>query len=628
MPLHIALDEGQVTDASPVQLSLVEQLPEIHHPEGYVLTASTDGVTIQATTKAGLFYGQQTLKQLQTADGKIPVGTVVDEPRFDYRGLMLDVSRHFFDTEFIKKQIDAMACYKLNRLHLHLTDAAGWRIEIKRYPKLTGLAAWREYATRKEWSNNERTYVEEGTPGAYGGYFTQEQIRELVAYAAERHITIIPEIEMPSHSEEVLTAYPELSCTHEPYKQSDFCIGNEKTFEFLQNVLLEVMELFPSPYIHIGGDEAGKSSWKTCPLCQARMKREGLKNVDELQSYLIHRIDTFLTAHGRRLVGWDEILDGGLSPNATVMSWRGTEGGLKAAAAGHDAIMTPGEFCYFDSYQDAPHSQPEAIGGYLPLKKVYAYNPAPDTLSAEQAARIRGVQANLWAEYIPTPEHMEHMIYPRLLALSEVAWSAAERKEYADFHRRALRAVEELKEKGYNSFDLKNEIGNRPGADEPIAHLAVGKPVLARLYSRWRRCLDRRYTGRLELQRPPLARLLGPQGSGCSYRPGYGTSTAQHIGRLHADMWPRCLHACRSGDFRLDRWQGIYRTEQNTQHGGEGRQGQLPHLWLGRNGFGALRALSSPAQRLRRISLCRRGGSSATRRVADVANTRRVRLPT
>ncbi|MBQ8501378.1 MAG: family 20 glycosylhydrolase [Bacteroides sp.] len=477
MPLHIALDEGQVTDASPVQLSLVEQLPEIHHPEGYVLTASTDGVTIQATTKAGLFYGQQTLKQLQTADGKIPVGTVVDEPRFDYRGLMLDVSRHFFDTEFIKKQIDAMACYKLNRLHLHLTDAAGWRIEIKRYPKLTGLAAWREYATRKEWSNNERKYVEEGTPGAYGGYFTQEQIRELVAYAAERHITIIPEIEMPSHSEEVLTAYPELSCTHEPYKQSDFCIGNEKTFEFLQNVLLEVMELFPSPYIHIGGDEAGKSSWKTCPLCQARMKREGLKNVDELQSYLIHRIDTFLTAHGRRLVGWDEILDGGLSPNATVMSWRGTEGGLKAAAAGHDAIMTPGEFCYFDSYQDAPHSQPEAIGGYLPLKKVYAYNPAPDTLSAEQAARIRGVQANLWAEYIPTPEHMEHMIYPRLLALSEVAWSAAERKEYADFHRRALRAVEELKEKGYNSFDLKNEIGNRPGADEPIAHLAVGKPV-------------------------------------------------------------------------------------------------------------------------------------------------------
>lgn len=403
---------------------------------------------------------------------------IQDSPRFEYRGLMLDVSRHFRSKEFVKKQIDALAYYKLNRLHLHLTDAAGWRIEIKKYPLLTELAAWRPEANWKRWWNEGgRKYCRFDAPGASGGYYTQDDIRELVNYARERHITIIPEIEMPAHSEEVLTAYPELSCSGEPYKNADFCVGNEKTFTFLEDVLTEVMELFPSQYIHVGGDEAGKAAWKTCPKCQKRMKDEQLDNVDELQSYLIHRVEVFLNAHGRKLLGWDEILQGGLAPNATVMSWRGEQGGIDAVKSGHQAIMTPGSHCYIDSYQDAPYSQPEAIGGYLPLEKVYSYNPIPASLTPDEAKLIYGVQANLWAEYIQTDEHCEYMIYPRILALAEVAWSAPERKSWTDFRPRALKAVGYLQSKGYHPFDLKKEIGNRPEAAQPIQHLALGKTV-------------------------------------------------------------------------------------------------------------------------------------------------------
>ena len=460
-----------------IVLKMVEELPEIQSPEGYVLTSSEKRIDVLAKTGSGLFYGVQTLLQMAGDNNRVAIGTITDEPRFEYRGMMLDVSRHFFGLDFVKKQIDAMAYYKLNRLHIHLTDAAGWRIEIKKYPRLTNFAAWRTGKNWKEWWNGDRKYVEEGSEGAEGGYFTQDQCREIVEYAKKHYITVIPEIEMPSHSEEVLTAYPELSCTHVPYKQADFCVGNEKTFEFLENVLLEVMEIFPSEYIHVGGDEASKQSWKTCPLCQARMKKEGLKDVDELQSYLIERMEKFLNKHGRNLLGWDEILEGGLAPNATVMSWRGVEGGLKAIEGGHRAIMTPGAYCYFDSYQDAPHTQPEAIGGYLPLKKVYSYDPIPETFTPEQAKLMYGVQANLWAEYIPTPEHLEYMIYPRILALAEVAWSAVANKNYDDFHARALKAVDELRAKGYNTFDLKNEVGNRPGADKPVEHLGIGKKV-------------------------------------------------------------------------------------------------------------------------------------------------------
>ena len=403
---------------------------------------------------------------------------IEDTPRFAYRGLMLDVSRHFSTKEFIKKQIDALAYYKINRLHLHLTDAAGWRLEIKKYPLLTEFAAWRTDPTWKQWWNGGRKYVRFDAPGAYGGYYTQDDIREILEYARQHYITVIPEIEMPSHSEEVLAAYPQLSCSGEPYKNSDFCVGNEETFTFLENVLTEVMELFPSEYIHIGGDEAGKSAWKTCPKCQKRMTDEHLANVDELQSYLIHRIEKFLNNHGRHLLGWDEILQGGIAPNATVMSWRGEEGGIAAVTSGHRAIMTPGAYCYLDSYQDAPYSQPEAIGGYLPLKKVYSYNPVPASLTAEQAKLVYGVQGNLWVEYIPTPEHVEYMIYPRILALAETAWSAPERKSWPDFHTRALSAVADLQAKGYHPFDLKKEIGSRPESLQPVSHLALGKKVI------------------------------------------------------------------------------------------------------------------------------------------------------
>ena len=475
-PLKLAV-ATEMSSSNVIVLRQVSELPGVQSPEGYVLSASKNGVTVEATTGAGLFYGVQTLLQMTKDANKVALGTITDEPRFEYRGMMLDVSRHFFGLDFVKKQIDAMAYYKLNRLHIHLTDAAGWRIEIKKYPRLTNFAAWRSHANWKDWWNGDRQYANEGDENAHGGYFTQDQCREIVAYAQKHYITVIPEIEMPSHSEEVLTAYPELSCTHVPYKQADFCVGNEKTFEFLENVLLEVMEIFPSEYIHVGGDEASKQSWKTCPLCQARMKKEGLKDVDELQSYLIERMEKFLNKHGRNLLGWDEILEGGLAPNATVMSWRGVEGGLKAIEGGHRAIMTPGAYCYFDSYQDAPHTQPEAIGGYLPLKKVYSYDPIPETFTPEQAKLMYGVQANLWAEYIPTPEHLEYMIYPRILALAEVAWSAVANKNYDDFHGRALKAVDELRAKGYNTFDLKNEVGNRPGADKPVEHLGIGKKV-------------------------------------------------------------------------------------------------------------------------------------------------------
>ena len=475
-PLALKLAASQ--PGNQVVLKQTDALEGITSPEGYVLSVNSDGVRIEALSGAGLFYGVQTLLQMaaDAPEGMTAV-TVKDEPRFEYRGIMLDVSRHFRSKEFVKRQIDLLSYYKINRLHLHLTDAAGWRIEIKKYPRLTQFAAWRPQAVWKDWWNGKREYCEETDPRAQGGYYTQDDIRELVAYAQKHYVTIIPEIEMPSHSEEVLTAYPELSCTHVPYKQSDFCIGNEKTFEFLENVLTEVMELFPSEYIHIGGDEAGKASWPNCKLCQARMKKEGLKDVNELQSYSIHRMERFLNSHGRKLLGWDEILDGGLAPNATVMSWRGTEGGLAAIRSGHKAIMSPGQYCYLDGYQDAPYSQPEAIGGYLPLKKVYGYEPVPDSLSADEAKLMYGVQANLWTEYIPTEEHAEYMLYPRAIALAEVAWSKPENKSWEDFHRRALKIVDELKAKGYHPFELKNEIGNRKEAETPVEHLALGKKV-------------------------------------------------------------------------------------------------------------------------------------------------------
>lgn len=473
--------EAEGTQKSVVSFTIIAPVSDQESMESYQLSITGKGISVVAPSAAGLFYGFQSLLQLaeQEADGtfSFPLIEIKDSPRFSYRGLHLDVSRHFRTKEFLKKQLDAMARYKLNRFHWHLTDGAGWRLEIKRYPELTEQAAYRPYPNWKAWWKGGRKYCTKDAPGADGGYYTQEDAREIVEYARQRHITVIPEIEMPGHSEEVLAVFPHLSCSGKPYVNSEVCIGNEDTFTFLQNVLLEVMEIFPSEYIHIGGDEANMDSWRKCPLCQKRMKQEGLADVKELQSYLIHRMEKFLNEHGRQLLGWDEILEGGLAPRATVMSWRGEEGGIKAAKAGHDVIMTPGGFCYLDSYQDAPTTQPEAIGGYLTLEKVYSYDPIPEVLTKEGADYIQGVQANVWAEYITTAEHMEYMIYPRLLALAEVAWTQPDKKNWEHFHRCALKEVKWLQDNGYHPFDLSKEVGERPEAAVPVEHLGLMKTI-------------------------------------------------------------------------------------------------------------------------------------------------------
>ncbi|MBR5865348.1 MAG: family 20 glycosylhydrolase, partial [Alistipes sp.] len=450
--------------------------PYTHNNESYAILTDKGNVYIWGHDAAGLFYALQTARQL-VESGEWKKGFIADYPRFGYRGVLIDISRHFRSVDFLKRQIDMMARVKMNRLHLHLTDAAGWRLEIESYPRLTSYAAWRTPHDWKGWWYGDRQFVEEGTEGASGGYLTKEEARELVAYAADRYVTIIPEIEMPGHSDEVLAAYPELKCTNNPERQGDLCIGKEATFEMMQAILDEVIEIFPSEYIHIGGDEAGKGDWVQCEDCQRRMREEGLESVDELQSYMIHRIEEYLNARGRQIIGWDEILEGGLAPNATVMSWRGEEGGLMAAEAGHKVVMSPHGYCYIDAPQDAPYSQPESIGGYLPLEKVYSYDPAPKTMSKDVSKYILGVQANLWAEFIVEDSHYEHMLWPRAIAVAEIGWSWPFNRDYADFRRRAVDIVDRMIEEGYTPFDLKNEIGNRPESLEDVDHLALGKSV-------------------------------------------------------------------------------------------------------------------------------------------------------
>ena len=479
-PSGVSLEEGTyVFDDQPeVKVKLVRD--KNMNSEAYVLEVTPKGVTVKATADAGVFYAMQTLRQM-TRDGKvkeIKCCKISDSPRFPYRGLHVDVSRHFRSVDFLKRQIDAMSLFKMNRMHIHLTDAAGWRMQIDAYPLLTEFAAWRPFPTWKEWWAGDRHYCSEGASDANGGYYTKDQLRELVAYAHDRHVEIIPEIEMPSHSEEVLAAYPELGCSNEAYKDSDFCVGNEKVYEFLENVLTEVMEVFPSEYIHIGGDEAGKQHWKTCPKCQALMEKEGMKDVDELQSYMIHRIERFVNSKGRRIIGWDEILDGGLAPDATVMSWRGTEGGIEAMNLGHDVIMTPGRYCYLDHAQDAPFREPESIGGYLPLDTVYVYEPVEPSMPADRLHHLKGVQANLWAEYVVTDEHAEYMYWPRAAAIAETAWSRPESKDIADFRRRAVEAMSMLEEMGMATFDLTKEYGERKLAQTGLDHKAKDKKVI------------------------------------------------------------------------------------------------------------------------------------------------------
>ncbi|MCM1293227.1 MAG: family 20 glycosylhydrolase [Bacteroides sp.] len=447
------------------------------NPEAYTLTVAPRLITISSPSATGAFYGIMTLRQIleqKSTDGSIPCLTVTDAPRFSYRGLHFDVSRHFRPIEFLYKQADAMARLKLNRMHLHLTDGAGWRIESDSFPRLNSYAAWRPERRWTDWAAEGAHYCDSSTTGAYGGYYTKQQLKDLIDYCAGLGITIIPEIEMPGHSEEVIATYPELGCTGA--KTSDFCPGKEETFRFLTTVLDETIDLFPSTLIHIGGDEASKSAWKDCPDCQRRMQENGLANVDELQSYLIKRIEQHVNSRGRRIIGWDEILEGGVAPDATVMSWRGTEGGVKAMAEGHDVIMTPGAFCYIDYSQDAPFREPASIGGYTPLSKVYSYEPFYDIPDSVDTRHLLGVQANLWSEYVTEDSHAEYMYYPRAYAIAEIGWSPAG-KDYDDFHRRALLFNTWLNADGYTTFDLAHEYGERPESLSPVNHLARGAKV-------------------------------------------------------------------------------------------------------------------------------------------------------
>lgn len=443
--------------------------------EGYLLHVSPSAVTITANTKAGIIYGMQTLFQTltQTPSLQLPAMHVKDYPRFRWRGMHLDAARHFFPVSFVKKYIDFLATYKMNFFHWHLTEDQGWRIEIKKYPALMTTGAYRNGTLVGRYPGTGNNNLR------YGGFYTQKEVRDVVAYAAERSITVVPEIELPGHSSAAIAAYPWLSCfpekpTHIPthpsaasilaQSQGDkkilqetwgvfediFCAGKDSTFTFLQNVMDEVLALFPSNYIHVGGDEAPKSHWEKCPNCQARMKKEGLKDEHELQSYFIQRMEKYLNAKGRKLIGWDEILEGGLAPNAVVMSWRGEAGGIEAAKQNHDVIMSPGNPLYFDQFQGDPASEPVAIGGPNTLKEVYDYDPVPKELNSEQAKHVLGAQANVWTEYIATSQHVEYMVLPRMLALSEVVWSPKESKNWNNFNERLQSHFKAFQQKGWN----------------------------------------------------------------------------------------------------------------------------------------------------------------------------------
>jgi hexosaminidase len=425
--------------------------------ESYSLSVAPEGVTLTAPTAAGRFYGLQTLQQLvdaaraaQPSAAAVNAMTIADAPRFPYRGMHLDVARHFESVAFVKRYIDLMSRYKLNTFHWHLTDDQGWRIEIKKYPRLTTVGACRAETMVEKNFNPYK-----GDRLRHCGHYSQADIKEVVAYAAARHVTVIPEIEMPGHAVAAITAYPELACTAGPFAvmtiwgvSDDILCPSEKTFAFLEDVLTEVLALFPSQMIHIGGDEAPKVRWKASPLAQEIIKREGLKDEHELQSWFIKRIDTWLTARGRRLIGWDEILEGGLAPGATVMSWRGISGGIDAARLGRDVIMTPGSHLYLDHYQGDARFEPLAIGGLTTLDRVYSFEPIPDVLTADEAKHILGAQGNVWTEYLRTPTAVEYMAYPRALALAEVVWSPREKREWRSFEQRlpyALRTLDRLK---------------------------------------------------------------------------------------------------------------------------------------------------------------------------------------
>ncbi len=449
--LPLRLTQGETATAG-IHLSL----DSATEAEGYRLRVTPSGITLQAADETGLWYGAQTLRQLLPVDAApaLPCLRIEDAPRYRWRGLHLDVGRHLFPPDFLRKTLDLMALHKLNRFHWHLTEDQGWRLEIRGWPRLTEVGAWR---AQTPLPADRRTL--DGEP--YGGFYTQDEVRALVEYARERQITIVPEIEMPGHSQAVLAGYPGLGCLGEGYQVrchwgiSDevFCAGNDGVFDFLESVLLEVMALFPGEFIHVGGDECPKTRWVACPQCQQRMRREGLRDEDELQSWFIRRIERTLNRYGRRLIGWDEILEGGLAPGAAVMSWRGSEGGIAAANAGHDVVMSPNTHCYFDYYQRADtENEPPAIGGYLPLERVYEFEPVAG-IAPQHHDHVLGGQGNVWTEYLPTADLVEYMTWPRAAALAEALWTAPAARDFGDFQRRLRGHLPRLQRLGVNYCD-------------------------------------------------------------------------------------------------------------------------------------------------------------------------------
>lgn len=444
----LALRRG-ASGRNTIRLQLDKEMP----PEAYRLTIDRQGVTVRGS-EAGVFYGIQTLRQLIAANPDrsiaLPYVTVDDAPRFGYRGLHLDAGRYFYPVEFIKRYIDLMSQYKLNRFHWHLTEDAGWRIEIKKYPELTRIGAWRN-STQYGHAPTEQDRI------PHGGYYTQEQIKDVVRYAADRQVTIVPEIDLPGHTMAVLACYPHLSCTSGPFtvpetwgiKDDVLCLGNDDTFRFVEDVISEVIDLFPGDYLHIGGDEAPKSRWKACPKCQQRIRENNLENEHGLQSYFIRHLDKFVTGKGKSIIGWDEILEGGLAPNAAVMSWRGEAGGIAAATLGHRVVMAPNNYLYLDYYQSAHReNEPLNIGGLVTLEHLYRYEPYSGRLTPEQCKMIMGVQGCVWSEFIHRPDKVEYMAYPRAIALAEIAWSPAGKKDYASFTERLPARLADLDKQG------------------------------------------------------------------------------------------------------------------------------------------------------------------------------------
>lgn len=504
------------------------------NPEAYQLKVDASQIVISSPSEAGVFYGIQTLrKAVDVAEGsnvELPAVEINDQPRFGYRGMMLDVGRHFFSMDEIKTYIDMMALHNINRFHWHLSEDQGWRIEIKKYPKLTEIGSM-----RKETVIGHNSGKYDGKP--YGGFYTQEQAKEIVAYAAERYITVIPEIDLPGHMQAALAAYPELGCTGGPYEvwtqwgvsDNVLCAGNDQTIQFIKDVLAEIVEIFPSEYIHVGGDECPKVKWSTCPKCQARIKALGLKSdnkhtkEERLQSYVIHEAEEFLNSKGRKMIGWDETLEGGLAPNATVMSWRGEAGGIEAAKQHHDVVMTPNTYLYFDYYQSKDtETEPMAIGGYLPIERVYSYEPMPKSLSPEEQKYIVGVQANLWTEYIPDFKQVQYMVLPRMAALSESQWCAPEKKNYEAFLQRVSRLVNIYAKNGWNYathiFDVMLDLkpNTETGTLDAVARTIDNAPIYYTLDGSEPTTASEKYTDVIKIDKPCTLRTVAIRPSGSS----------------------------------------------------------------------------------------------------------------